>query len=253
VNAVVRLIARPSICWNSVAELTDSISSEWARSPGATEAEELVELSGRICYMSFGTRQSPRTNRQYLRNLIEKGHESVLEHAAWTFEVSRITRAFTHQLVRHRVGFSYSQLSQQYVDHDKFEMLAPIDLENHPSAANAWSKAKSAIQTAYDELHLTLENESKAIPFESETERTRFVNGVARQVLPNAVSTRIMVSANARALRHFLSLRGGIEGDMEMRDVSVLLLRIMQVEAPSMFEDFAEVTLSDGKPAVLKK
>ena len=91
--------------------------AKWHRTAGATEPEEIVEISGRICYMSFKTKrtkQSPRSNADYIRNLIEQGHESVLEHVSWTFLLTGVSRALTHQLVRHRVGFSFSQLSQQY-------------------------------------------------------------------------------------------------------------------------------------------
>lgn len=250
-NAIIRVIARPSICWEGVQGLLDSIGDQWSRSHGATEAEELVELSGRMCYLSFGSRQSPRSNRDYLRNVIDKGHESVLEHAVWTLEFSGVTRAFSHQLVRHRVGFSYSQLSQQYVDHENFEVLRPVDLTRYPDAAAAWEKAEDAVRSAYIELHRALDIESEGSSFESDRERRRFINSVARQVLPNAVSTRVMVTANARALRHFLALRGGIEGDREMREVSTVLLRVMSREAPVLFEDFEEVKLADGEPAVL--
>jgi thymidylate synthase (FAD) len=203
--------------------------------------------------MSFGSRQSPRLNRDYLRNIIDKGHESVLEHAVWTLEFAGVTRAFSHQLVRHRVGFSYSQLSQQYVDHEDFEMLPPMDLKKYPDAAAAWDKAEGAVRSAYIELHNALHIEFDASAFNSEGERHRFINSVARQVLPNAVSTRIMVTANARALRHFLVLRGGIEGDREMREVSAALLRVMSREAPVLFEDFEEVKFSDGGPAVVSR
>src|SRR5437764_12147977 len=81
----------------------------WKRTRGACPAEELVEVSGRICYLSFGSAQSPRSNKQYLKNLITNEHERVLEHASWTFLLTGISRAFTHQLVRHRAGFSFSQ------------------------------------------------------------------------------------------------------------------------------------------------
>jgi thymidylate synthase (FAD) len=80
----------------------------WNRTVAATEAEELVEAAGRICYMSFGEKQSPRSNGDYVRNLVRQGHESVLEHVNWTFLLAGVSRAFTHQLVRHRVGFSFS-------------------------------------------------------------------------------------------------------------------------------------------------
>lgn len=252
-NATVRLIAKPSICWSAVRELTNSIGADWKRSPDTTEAEELVELSGRICYMSFGSRQSPRSNREYIRNLIDQGHESVLEHAVWTFELSGVTRAFTHQLVRHRVGFSFSQLSQQYVSHEEFEMLAPIDLAEHPGVSSAWTKARDVLHAAYRSIRDTLEDEIPREQFGSEKERQRFINSVARQVLPGAVSTRVMVTANARAIRHFLKLRGAIEGDREMRDVSTALLKIMKAEATALFEDFEVVTLPDGLPAVVMR
>jgi thymidylate synthase (FAD) len=203
--------------------------------------------------MSFGSRQSPRTNREYIRNLIDQGHESVLEHAVWTFELSGITRAFTHQLVRHRVGFSFSQLSQQYVGHEDFQMLAPIDLAQHPGVSSAWTKARDVLRTAYRSIRDTLEKEIQREQFGSEKERRRFINNVARQVLPGAVSTRVMVTANARAIRHFLKLRGAIEGDPEMREVSTALLKTIKPEAPALFEDFDLVTLPDGLPAVVMR
>ena len=85
----------------------------WNRTPCATGSEELVEVAGRICYMSFGEKQSRRSNREYIQNLIAQGHESVLEHVSWTFLIVGVSRAFTHQLVRHRIGFSFSQLSMK--------------------------------------------------------------------------------------------------------------------------------------------
>lgn len=113
---------------------------DWIQTKG-TAAERLIEFSGRICYMSFGQRQSDRINREYILNLIKSGHESVLEHVTWTFLLSGVTRAFTHQLVRHRIGFSFSQLSQQYHDKSEATFLAPHALEKSPEALAIWQEA----------------------------------------------------------------------------------------------------------------
>src|SRR5208282_5230463 len=116
------VLARP--CFDQAYEsfLGDYLPAEqatWRETMCATAAERVVEFAGRVCYMSFGPRQSDKSNRDYIHNLIRNGHESVLEHAVWTIAVCGISRAFSHQLVRHRVGFGFSQLSQQY--HDESE------------------------------------------------------------------------------------------------------------------------------------
>jgi thymidylate synthase (FAD) len=108
------VLARPSFT-NEFDAFLQEEGQEWKGST-STPAERLVEFAGRICYMAFGVRQSTKTNSEYIGNLIRQEHESVLEHVGWTFLLTNVSRAFTHQLVRHRVGFSFSQLSQQYHD-----------------------------------------------------------------------------------------------------------------------------------------
>ena len=100
----------------------------WQLDETATDAEKLIEFAGRVCYMSFGNKQSPKTNFEYIRHLISQGHDSVLEHASWSFIIQGVSRALTHQLVRHRIGFSFSQLSQQYVDHSEVQFVPPPGL-----------------------------------------------------------------------------------------------------------------------------
>src|SRR5437667_10048278 len=103
--------------------LTDSYQAflrtkglSWRESAGSTDTERLVEFAGRVCYLSFGELQSAKTNAEYIRNLVKQRHESVVEHATFTILADGISRALSHQIVRHRVGFSYSQLSQQHHD-----------------------------------------------------------------------------------------------------------------------------------------
>jgi thymidylate synthase (FAD) len=87
----------------------------------------------------------------------------------------------------------------------------------------------------------------------SNKEKLRELRTTARSILPNAIETKLVFTANARALRHFLITRGAIEGDWEMRDVSSQILKIVKQDAPSLFQDFETITLSDGSSSVIKK
>jgi thymidylate synthase (FAD) len=201
--------------------------------------------------MSFGKAQSPRTNAQYIRNLIEMGHESVLEHVSWTFIIAGISRAFTHQLVRHRVGISFSQLSQQYHDESETNFVEPSLVRRSKACRVAWQKTVMTAKAAYTELLQQLEVAAdKCENSNAAKEQLRAIRTAARSVLPNATETTIVVTANARALRTFLKLRGAIVGDEEMRIVSSALLSHLRVEAPSLFEDFVVEYLPDQTPIV---
>jgi thymidylate synthase (FAD) len=223
----------------------------WNRTSGATEAEELVEAAGRICYMSFGEKQSPRSNGDYVRNLVKQGHESVLEHVNWTFLLTGVSRAFTHQLVRHRVGFSFSQLSQQYHEETAATFVEPAHLTKSPRALQAWRNAIAVSKESYNVILDSL-NELNGSPGLDlrEKEFKRAIRSAARSVLPNATETKIVVTVNARALRHFFAVRGSIPGDVEMREVASELFRLVQAEAPSLFADFSLTTLPDGTPVL---
>jgi thymidylate synthase (FAD) len=220
--------------------------TEWQRSPQASSSEEIVEAAGRICYMSFGGAQSPRDNREYILNLILSGHESVLEHVSWTFLLAGVSRAFTHQLVRHRVGIAFSQLSQQYHEETNAEFVEP-DLLGSPQALHAWREAMTTVQAAYRTIMASLGNQGGgASESLSKKELKRAIRSAARSVLPNATETKIVMTANARALRHLFSVRGSIPGDLEMRQVMGCLFQQVQPEAPALFMDFRLDTMPDG-------
>jgi thymidylate synthase (FAD) len=226
--------------------------TDWARSPSATESEEAVEIAGRICYMSFGEKQSPRRNGDYVHNLIKQGHESVLEHVNWTFLLAGVSRAFTHQLVRHRAGFAFSQLSQQYHEEIDAEFVEPAHLEQSPQALAAWRRAVEVSQESYRVILDSLSKlEGKPGLELSQKEFKRAIRSAARSVLPNATETKIVVTANARALRHFFKVRGSIPGDIEMRCIAAALFNLVRVEAPSLFADFKLDELSDGSPTLV--
>ena len=234
--------------------LSQSEEKSWQRTSEAKPPEEIVEISGRICYMSFGKRQSPRTNSEYIKNLIYQGHESVLEHINWTFLLTGVSRGFTHQLVRHRVGFAYSQLSQQYHQETDAKFVEPSHLSFSPKALEAWQQAIAITKQAYKNIIDELENLETTTSLGEEfnkKEIRRSLNSAARSILPNGIETKIMITANARALRHFLKVRGSIIGDEEMRNVASELLQYLKQDAPSVFSDFQIETLSDGSSIVV--
>jgi len=241
------IVSRPQVA-EGLATFLEHQGLAWKESGDATPAERLIEFAGRICYLSFGEDQYRKDNASYIANLIAQGHESVLEHACWTFVLSGVSRAFTHQLVRHRVGFSYSQLSQQYHDEADAEFVQPFGVQASPVALKAWQDAIVAAQTAYRAIQEELGG-AKQNP----REVARAIRSAARSVMPNATATIIAVTANARAIRHFLSLRGAIEGDYEMRMVSTLLYHLLAAEAPALVTDYELGEMEDGSPVVRPK
>jgi thymidylate synthase (FAD) len=204
-------------------------------------AEMLAEMAGRVCYMSYG--KGRKTNREFLQHIIEVGHGSVLEHGVWSFLITGVSRSFTHELIRHR-HFSYSQLSQRYVNESDSDFIEPDVIAEDPALHEVWSEAVNAARHAYDRLVEGLQQRYADIP--EATLRRKLARQAARSVLPNATETKIFVTGNARALRHFIELRGSEHADIEIRKVAVAMLRIMQAEAPSIFADYTLVPLGGG-------
>lgn len=203
--------------------------------------EQLAELAGRVCYMSYG--KGRRTNREFIEHIVEVGHGSVLEHAVWSFLITGVSRSFTHELIRHR-HFSYSQLSQRYVDESNSDFIEPDVIADDEQLHAIWTEAVNATRAAYDRLVAGMEHKFGDVT--DKTLRRKLARQAARSVLPNATETKIFVTGNARALRHFIELRGSEHADVEIRKVAVAMLKLMQREAPAMFGDYVLVPLADG-------
>jgi thymidylate synthase (FAD) len=243
-------ISKPNFDAEIFEDFLSQENHEWLRS-SSNEAEELVEAAGRVCYMSFGKgRQSPRNNQEYIANLIEQGHESVLEHVNWTFVITGVSRGFTHQLVRHRVGFAYSQLSQQYHDESEARFVVPPSIKNNPGLFFEWSAQVESSLNLYKNLLTKIDAEVKSNQF-NRKESLRELRTSARSVLPNCTETKIVVTVNARALRHFFKMRGALDGDYEMRNVSSALFKIVSAESPGLFQDFKLIRMPDGSPKLV--
>jgi thymidylate synthase (FAD) len=243
------LLNRPQFDIDAFLSFMTEEGAEWHRSPNARPGEELVEIAGRVCYMSFGNKQSPRSNREYILNLIASGHESVLEHVSWTFLLAGVSRAFTHQLVRHRVGIAFSQLSQQYHEETDAVFVEPEHLQGSPQAMRAWREAISIVQQTYKTvLDSLMRQNASSIGGLDKKEFKRAMYSAARSILPNATETKIVMTANARTLRHIFAVRGTILGDIEMRQVMASLFRLVESEAPALFADFRLTKLPDDTP-----
>jgi thymidylate synthase (FAD) len=205
-------------------------------------AEALGELAGRVCYMSFG--KGRKTNREYLGHLISVQHGSVLEHAVWNFLITGVSRSFTHELVRHRAGFGYSQLSQRYVDESTCDFIEPACIASEPELHTIWEEAVRQAHAAYGRLVAGLARKFASEP--DPTLRRKLARQAARSVLPNATETKIFVTGNARAWRHFIELRASEHAEIEIRRVAVKVLEVLQKEAPSIFGDYTLESLGDG-------
>ena len=209
--------------------------------------ERLIEVAGRVCYMSFGSAQRRKSNADYIGHLIEVGHGSVLEHAVWNFIITGVSRSFTHELVRHRAGFGYSQLSQRYVDESTADFVEPDCIAEDPELHAVWLETIRTCQEAYRTLTSALMKKFADVP--NRTLRRKLARQAGRSVLPNATETKIFVTANARALRHFIEMRGNEHAETEIRKVAIKMLKLLQQEAPNIFGDYELTALSDGTEA----
>jgi thymidylate synthase (FAD) len=182
---------------------------------GSGTPEELLEHAGRVCYRS----QRRGEAGSFLQARIREGHESIIEHASLTYEISGISRACSHQLVRHRIA-SYSQESQRYVDLSDPELVVPPSVAQSPEAMRIWDDLTGRMREAYQDLReLGIRKED------------------ARFLLPNATATRIVVTMNFRELRHFFRIRCERTAQWEIRALAKEMLKLAYPVAPSVFQD----------------
>jgi len=208
----------------------------------STDGERLAEFAGRLCYMSQKNPAS-RSTRDYLENIKKQGHGSVLEHANYSLLLEGISRSLTHELVRHRAGFAYSQLSQRYVDESDAAFVIPPAILGDDALVAEWKAQVERAQATYVALVEKLMERYSWVA--DKVHRRKMAREAARGVLPNSTETKIVVTANARAWRTMLELRTGEGAEQEIRRLAVLVLRTLQREAPGFFSDFEVYTAED--------
>ena len=201
----------------------------------STDGERLSEFAGRLCYMSQKNPAS-RPTREYLENIKKQGHGSVLEHANYSLLLEGVSRSLTHELVRHRAGFAYSQLSQRYVDESEANFVMPPAIIGDEVLEASWREQMDAAQKSYVALVESLMERYAWVG--DKIHRRKMAREAARGVLPNSTETKIVVTGNARAWRTMLELRSSEGAELEIRRCAIEIVRILQSEAPGFFSDF---------------
>jgi len=207
----------------------------WGGAPGACQTrvvllrhtpdpDRVCAAAAASCYSaSAASAQDAKMDaekvRRVLASAVRKGHHSVLEHASFTFSLEGVSRAMTHQLVRHRIA-SYSQQSQRYVRLDRPDFTTPPEVARRPEAKAAFDQAMAGAWTAYNGLV------EAGVPEED-----------ARYVLPNAANTNITVTMNARELLHLFALRLCLRAQWEVREVAALMLKEAARVSPAIFAE----------------
>lgn len=195
--------------------------------------EETVAAAARLCYSPVGAEKlmedfSPCETENFLGKLVELGHLSPVEHISFTFAIEGVSRVLSHQLVRHRIGVSYSQKSQRYVKEDQFEYIIPPSIEKNPEGERIFREQMARIQEVYNAL-------TKLVPAED-----------ARYVLPNATETKLVVTYNARSLYHFFQLRCCRRAQWEIRHLAEQMLQEVEKVAPHIFKKAGPTCVTQG-------
>ncbi|MEE0912962.1 MAG: FAD-dependent thymidylate synthase [Ruminococcus sp.] len=224
------------------------------------DPEQTVAMAAKLCYSPSGIEDirdglTEEKTASFINMLSDLGHASPTEHASFTFGIEGISRACSHQLVRHRIA-SYSQQSQRYVDGTKFDFVTPPEIEKNEKALSAYTKALEVQAEAYSEIRDALVagyirefsaeyngSDEEIIAKFSEDNKKQFsafvkkANEDARFILPNAATTKIVCTFNARSLHNFFAHRCCNRAQWEIREVAEqMLLQCLEV-APNLFKN----------------
>jgi thymidylate synthase (FAD) len=229
-----------AIAWTQFAPPADV---DW--STDADGGQALAEFAGRACYQSWDKpNPATATNADYLRHILDVGHLAVLEHASVTFYLTGIPRTLSAELVRHR-HLSFSQLSQRHVPSSD-DVVEPALIADDPELHARFVAATESAHGAYTELLADLERKLAGSGSGDAALRRKQARQAAQSVLPGATETRLVVTGNYRAWRHFVAMRASEHADPQLRALAVAILRELLRLAPNVFGDFVITALPDG-------
>jgi thymidylate synthase, flavin-dependent len=196
------------------------------------EPENVVAAAARLCYSSDPVpdlleRLDQETVGKFVRKLRDMGHLSPFEHASFQFSIDGVSRALSHQLVRHRIA-SYSQRSQRYVKENGFEFVTPLSIGRDPEALVRFEAVMARLQEDYQQL-------LNCVPAED-----------ARYVLPNACTTSLMATFNARSLLNFFEHRTCTRAQWEIRALAEKMLELVREAAPNLFSEAGPTCMTQG-------
>ncbi len=255
------MIARPETDLSGLREFFEGFGPElrfeqYLDDPTELEpGTRLIKTAGQACYASFSPQRTLNAAAdRYLENILSSGHGSVLEHANYSLFFYGMPRSDSHEEVRHRAGFAYSQLSQRYVsgrvlrfvERPEFQGDAELHEEFLADIDHASSRYESTAQKLYDRQARGL----GVLSADAKTDLRKKVQQAARAKLPNETETFMVVTGNVRAWRHFINMRASSHADVSIRQLAVLAFLVLRANEPLLFADARLSRLSDGTLAV---
>ena len=214
------------------------------------DPEKVIATAAKLCYSSSDIESlmeglTPEKTEKFLDMLFNLGHESPIEHVSFTFAVEGISRACSHQLVRHRIA-SYSQKSQRYVNETQFDYVIPDSIKNNAVARDVYDTLMSSIQLEYDAIREALIKDFVNDGMERKAAEKK-ANEDARMVLPNACQTSIIVTMNVRSLFNFFKHRCCNRAQWEIRELAIEMYKLCLEVAPNIFKHTGPSCVSTGK------
>ncbi len=215
----------------------------------SSDAEALIEVSGRVCYRSFGVGLNPNItkvrseSKEYFKNVLQKGDGSILEHATVTFAIMWVSRVFTHELVRHRAGTAFSQESLRFVratsiSIPEWDGWIPTEIPK---------ETKRDILAALKDVEYHYQRMVAKIPWKKmDFDAKKRVTSALRRILPQGMATAIIFTANHRTLRWLIEMRTHPAAEIEIRKIFGLIADICIRDYPLLYSDFEKTTTSDG-------
>ncbi len=225
--------------------LNDIGNPDWRPDVDVSDAENLIEAAGRMCYRSWqpydpskpeatnpNISQVRRGNERYIANVLKSGHGSILEHVNMTFICRNVSRVFTHELVRHRAGMAYSQESLRYVRLDDLSFWIPEAARNNPAAKEKFESVVDFLENTQKELA-----EIFSIHDSSDFTEKKHLTSMFRRLAPIGLGTSIMVTGNLRSWRHIIAMRTSPAAEEEIRIVAGQIAEVCKQAYPNIFQD----------------
>ena len=222
------------------------------------DSSQLCKTAGQTCYASFGPRRSKNdVAAAYLERLTSAGHGSVLEHSNFSFLLYGISRSVTHELVRHRAGAAFSQISQRYVSGSVLRFVErpeyQEDGELHRLFGERADRAAAEYEAMAEQLLERQEGGASMLTADYKTDARKKVQQTARSLLPNETEAPMVFTGNVRALRHIIEMRAEAHAESEIRNLALRIFLCLRTSDPILFGDYELGRLPDGTYTVSTK
>jgi thymidylate synthase (FAD) len=222
------------------------------------DSSQLCKISGQVCYASFGERRTRNDNAAaYFERLTSAGHGSVLEHASFSSLLYGVSRSVTHELVRHRAGAAFSQISQRYVSGSVLRFVErpeyQEDEELHRLFVQRADRAAAEYEAMAEELLERQEGGASMLTADYRTDARKKVQQTARSLLPNETEASMVFTGNVRALRHIIEMRADAHAESEIRNLALRIFLCLRTADPILFGDYELGKLPDGTYTVSTK